>query len=417
MQVIRIYIAIVYFLCLATNSMTQTISLDSVLMKIKTNNPQLKMYDADILSMDAAANGAKSWMPPQVNSGFFMTPYNPQLWKAKNTNPGMGNFMIGATQMIPNQSKLNAQFNYMNAMSSVEAENKNYTINQLYALAKTNFNQLIIIDKKIYILKENLALIEYMVKSMEIRYEYNMDKLPNYYKAKSQYSSFENMIIMLENERAQKRIMLNTLMATDKNSVFTIDTNFILLDVKSLQYDTSTLTKNRSDIHAIENTINLNNLKIELEKKKYLPEFGVQYNHMFAFGDQPQRFSLMGMMTIPMPWSTKMNKANIESFKIKNESLNFQRDMTLNEATGMLEGMKVEFENVKRQLDNTNNYIIPSLKNNYSTALIAWQNNTGDLFIVLDAIEALNMAQNDALEKLQMLLAIQVEIEKQLEIK
>jgi hypothetical protein len=37
----------------------QTLSLDAVLTTIKTNNPQLKMYDADIQSMDAAAKGAK----------------------------------------------------------------------------------------------------------------------------------------------------------------------------------------------------------------------------------------------------------------------------------------------------------------------------------------------------------------------
>jgi hypothetical protein len=40
--------------------------LDAVLTTIKTNNPQLKMYDADIQSMDAAAKGAKSWMAPQI---------------------------------------------------------------------------------------------------------------------------------------------------------------------------------------------------------------------------------------------------------------------------------------------------------------------------------------------------------------
>ena len=34
------------------------------------------------------------------------------------------------------------------------------------------------------------SLLEYMIKSMEIRYQYNMDKLPSYYKAKSQYSDF-----------------------------------------------------------------------------------------------------------------------------------------------------------------------------------------------------------------------------------
>jgi hypothetical protein len=43
----------------------------------------------------------------------------------------MGSYMLGFTQMIPNASKLKADSNYMNAMSAVEVENKNYTINQL----------------------------------------------------------------------------------------------------------------------------------------------------------------------------------------------------------------------------------------------------------------------------------------------
>lgn len=90
----------------------QTLSLDEVLTNIKTNNPQLKMYDADIQSMDAAAKGAKSWMAPQVSTGFFMTPYNTKMWKADEMNPGMGNYMIGVQQMIPNSSKLKADFNY-----------------------------------------------------------------------------------------------------------------------------------------------------------------------------------------------------------------------------------------------------------------------------------------------------------------
>jgi outer membrane protein TolC len=187
-----------------TNVNAQTISLDEVLVTIKTNNPQLKMYDADIQSMDAAAKGAKSWMPPQINTGLFMTPYDVKMWKGDEMNPGMGAYMLGFTQMIPNASKLNADSDYMNAMSSVEAENKNYTVNQLSALAKTNYYQWIILDKKIQIANDNLLLLEYMIKSMEIRYQYNMDKLPTYYKAKSQYSGLESMLVMLENSIAQK---------------------------------------------------------------------------------------------------------------------------------------------------------------------------------------------------------------------
>lgn len=395
----------------------QTLSLDAVLANIKTNNPQLKMYDADIQSMDAAAKGAKSWMAPQVNTGFFMTPYNPRLWKADEMGPGMGNYMLGVTQMIPNASKLKADFNYMDAMSSVEAENKNYTINQLNALAKTNYYQWLVLGKKIKIANDNLLLLEYMIKSMEIRYQYNMDKLPTYYKAKSQYSKLQSMTVMLQNDISQKRIVLNTLMARDKNTAFEIDPTYKLIDFNQMESDSTSLSQNRSDLRAIEKTIALNQLKIKAEKTKLLPEFGVKYEHMFAFGEQPQQFTLMGMINIPMPWSTKMNKANINSFQMKNESLNWQKQMILNEASGMISGMNTELVNVKKQYEIAEKNIIPALRRNYDTAIIGWQNNTGDLFVVLDAWEALNMAQIDALDKLQTVLSTQVEIEKQLETK
>jgi outer membrane protein TolC len=415
MQNSRYYIAIICLILGFANGNAQTLSLDEVLILVKENNPQLKMYDADIQSMNAAASGAKSWMPPQVSTGFFMTPYNSKLWKADEMGPGMGSYMVGVTQMIPNSSKLKADSNYMNAMSSVEAENKNYTINQLNALAKTNYYQWLVLNKKLKIAKDNLLLLDYMIKSMEIRYQYNMDKMSAHYKATARYSELENMTVMIQNEISQKRIMLNTLMARDKNTAFEIGTTFKFIDFNGMQSDTASLSKNRSDVRAIEKTIALNQLKIEAEKSKFLPEFGVKYDHMFAFGQQPQQFSLMGMVNIPMPWSTKMNKANINSFKIKNESLNWQKQMILNEATGMISGMTNELNSLKKQYEISEKTIIPALRGSYDASVLAWQNNTGDLFDVLDAWEAINMSQMDSLDKLQAIFTAKVEIERQLE--
>lgn len=409
------YFVIICLILGFTNGNAQTLSLEEVLVLVKENNPQLKMYDADIQSMDAAASGAKSWMAPQVSTGFFMTPYNSKLWKADEMGAGMGSYMVGVTQMIPNSSKLKADSNYMNAMSSVEAENKNYTINQLNALAKTNYYQWLVLNKKLKIANDNLLLLDYMIKSMEIRYQYNMDKMSAHYKATARYSELENMTVMIQNEISQKRIMLNTLMARDKNTAFEIGTSFKFIDVNGIKLDTTTLSKNRSDVRAIEKTIALNQLKIEAEKSKFLPEFGIKYDHMFAFGQQPQQFSLMGMVNIPMPWSTKMNKANINSFKIKNESLNWQKQMILNEATGMISGMTNELTSLKKQYEISEKTIIPTLRGSYDASVLAWQNNTGDLFDVLDAWEAVNMAQMDSLDKLLAIFTAKVEIERQLE--
>jgi len=395
----------------------QILTLNEVLENITLNNPQLKMYDTDIQSMNAAALGAKSWMPPQVQAGFFMTPYNPTFWKSDGEFTGMGNFMIGATQMIPNAKRQRAEYDYMNAMSSLEKENKNYTINQLCAIAKSNYYEWIILSKKTKKANENLLLLDYMIKSMEIRYQYNMDKLPAYYKAKSNYSTLQNMIVMLENGISQKMIVLNTLMARDKNISFEVDSTYKLVDFEYNMADTTDLSKRRSDIKAIDNSMKINQLKIEVEKTKLLPDFGIRYDHMFAFGQTPQQFTLMGMVNIPMSWSTKMNKANINSYQIKNESLQWQKQMVLNEASGMILVMKTELNNLKNQYRISEKSIIPAIQKNYETALLAWQNNAGELFQVLDAWESLNMAQLDLLDKLQQILVTQVEIEKQLEIK
>ena len=413
----KFYIAISCLILSATNLAAQTLSLDNVLSTIKTNNPQLKMYDADIQSMDAAAKGARSWMAPQIETGFFMTPYNTQMWKANEMEPGMGSYMLGVTQMIPNASKLNANENLMKAMSSVESENKNFTLNQLNALAKTYYYEWIIIKKKIKIAQDNLQLLEYMIKSMEIRYQYNMDKLPSYYKAKSQLATLQSMIVMLENDVSQRKYMLNTLMARNKNEELEIDSNYEIKDFNLFETDLSSYINNRSDIKAIDKTKDINKLKTEVERVATRPEFGVKYDHMFAFGNQPQQFSVLGMITIPMSWSTKMNKANIESYRIKNESLDWQKQMIANEASGMIKGMNAEFLNLKKQYQITQDNIIPALKRNYDTAILAWQNNTGDLFIALEAWEAMNMTQIDALDKLKSILVAQVEIEKQLETK
>ncbi len=395
----------------------QLYTLDSVLVRIETQNPGLKMYDADIKSMDAAAAGAKSWMPPQVGAGFFMTPYNPQLWKDNAMGQGMGAFMVSVQQMFPNPAKQNAEYEYMQAMSAVEEKNKQYTFNQMAAWAKTAYYRWQVTTKKTAIANENLLLLDYMIKSMETRYQYNMDKISTYYKAKSKYGELQNMLEMLKNQAEQNRIVLNTMMAQDKSTVFSIDTTFELKDYGQYLADSGYLYTHRSDLQAIDKTVNLNTLKIATQKANLLPDFGLRFDHMAAFGSRPQQFSLMGMITIPIaPWSAKMNKANINSLKLKTDAYQWKKQMIVNETTGMLRGMTTEYTSMRTQLDIQQNTIIPALKKNYETALISWQNNTGELFLVLDAWEGLNMAQITALDKLQTLLDMQAEIEKQLEI-
>ena len=73
--------------------------------------------------------------------------------------------------MFPNRKKLDADERYMKAMSSVEKERKNATLNELINDAKQFFYEWIILKKKLVILSENERILEFMIKNAEIRYE------------------------------------------------------------------------------------------------------------------------------------------------------------------------------------------------------------------------------------------------------
>jgi outer membrane protein TolC len=405
-------------ICLFTiNGYCQTkMNLENIFSVIQKDHPEMKMYDAQIRSLDEAAKGAKSWAPPEFGAGLWMTPYNFNRAKASAIGKGMGSFMISASQMFPNKKEQNANAEYLQALSSVNKENKQASLNELYAEAKKNYYDWLVIEKKQTILNENEKLLNFMIQSTELRYKNNLGKLNGYYKAKAEVGKIENQREGLNNEIKQKQIQLNTLMKHDKNEDFGIDTNYTIKNYPAI--DTNYLIGARSDIKAVEEDLKVNELQLNLEKAKQLPQFGVQYSHMFSFGQNPWIYTLMATVKIPLaPWSAGSYKANIESLKWKEQSLEAQKQVILNEASGEAEGLLASINSKKKQLQLFEGNIIPALKKNYQVMQLAYEQNTGELFELFDAWQTLNMTQLDYLDQLQELLDLQVEMDKILEIK
>lgn len=395
----------------------QALTVDSILIAIVQNHPALKMYDAEIRSMDEAANGAKSWMPPELGTGLWMVPYNPSLWKKTSDGMnGMGQYMISAQQMFPNKKKWNADYAYMSNMSAIEKERKLAVLNNLVADAKKNLYEGVIIVKKLNILSQNEKMLEFMIKNAEIRYKNGMSKISAYYKAKAALGNVMNMSIMLENELQQRKIYINTLMNRDKNITFSLDTNYVVKDYSSLLFDTA-LFITRSDIAAVEKNIQLTYLKQEAERNNLKPTFGLRYEHIFGFGGIPMQYTVMGMVKIPFArWSSKMYKANIASLGYKIEALQQEKQTMINDMTGMGFRMRNELTAKKKQVKLFEENIIPALRRNFETMLLGYEQNTEELFMLFDAWETLNMTQLEYLDQVQQLLAMQVELERVLQI-
>ena len=419
----QLIISLASILLVHGKTSSQTLELKDVMDSIRQSYPSLKVLDAKINSLDAAAKGARNWNAPQVSTGFWMTPYNTGLWsgsKASGNMPaqnGMGSYMIGAEQMFPNKKYNEANEAYMKAMSSVEKENKQATLNELMAAAKKDYYEWIIIEKKLSVLAESEKLLQFMITNAETRYKNGLGKISAYYKAKASLGDIEYMRVGLQNEIVQKQIALNTLMNRDKLTRFSIDTNYTIKDYSTMVFDSTVFYNNRSDVKAIDQNIQLAYLQQNIEQASLKPQFGVQFGNMFGFGGSPIMFNLMGTVKIPMNWSTRANRANIESIRWKAESLEIEKASMANEFSGMAYQLQQDIAAKQKQVQLFENNILAALRKNYQSNLLAYQQNTGELFELYDAWETLNDTELEYLDQLQQLLSMQVDLEKLLEIK
>jgi outer membrane protein TolC len=410
---------VLFALIVGFSSKAQTLRLSTIIDSIAASHPVLKMYNNEIRSMDEAAKGAKSLMPPEFSTGFWMVPYNPSFWKKGDMGAtGMGQYMVGGQQMLPNKKKQTADANYMEAMSSAEKEKKSAALNELVSDAKRSYYEWLILEKKLTIIGQNEKLLDFMIKNAEIRYKNGLEKISAYYKAKAALGNVQNMRLMFENDIREKRIRINALMGRNAMIDFDIDTTYQLKDYSTVVFDSTLFYNSRSDLKAIDKDINLTWLKQETEKQSLKPQFGIRYEHMFGFGGLPMQYTLMGMMKLPLTkWSSKMSKANIESLKWKATALQSQKEMMVNEYSGMAYGMRNELELKKKQLKLYDENIIPALRNNYKTMQLGYEQNTEELFMLYDAWETLYMTQLEYTELLNQALKLQVEIDRLIESK
>lgn len=392
----------------------QSVRLDSILQVINEGNPMLKDYRYRAEAMTNFATGAKSLMAPEVGGGPWMFPY-------PGTNVmderDKGQIMLTVQQKFTNPAKLRANQSYLNSKAAIEKAGETYTYNELRALAKTAFFQWLVLEKKKKVLRENEEIIQLVLKISQVRYPYNQSKLGNIYKAEGRLLEVQNMILMNDNEIVQKNILLNQLMNRPKELRFSIDTTVQYRQFVPELVDTATLAQNRSDVRRIDKSILSMRLNQALENNQSKPDFTLSYNHMIPRGSgMPGQYMLLGMVTIPIaPWSSKMYKSNVKGMGSQIESMKRERESILNEVQGMTAGMVNEINTLNQQVSNYEKRIIPALRKNYETLMLAYEENREELPIVIDAYETLIMAQAQYLDTLRRYYETIVNYEKLLE--
>lgn len=387
-------------------------TLDSILYRIRTGNPELAVYDYQARAREAYAGGAQSWEAPWVGAGTYMTPYS------RGEQAGdRGMFMLSAEQPIPNPAKLRAKENYMKSRADIVAAGRGEAYNALRAQARNIYYEWVVLEKKKTVLEENLALMQTLLQLAEIRYPYSRGSLGNIYKAEARLHEVENMLLMNRHDIRERNITLNTLMNIPEDTRYRIDTSMRDREPMLVAVDSAYLLENRSDLQRIGRSITTLRLAADLEKANRKPEFSLRYEHMMPYnGLMESRYTLMGMVSIPIaPWASKSYKASIAGKQIEITALKKKREAVLNRAQGAVANIRHHYHIMREQLENYNRKIIPALRKNYETTRLSYEQNQEELPVVIDAWEALNAGQMQYLDQLEMYYETIVSYEKELE--
>jgi len=209
-------------------------------------------------------------------------------------------------------------------------------------------------------------------------------------------------------------------MNIDKNFYFDIDTTLLNHNYELQITDTALITSSRSDIKQFDASINVAKLQQQYEKSKRLPDFGVSVTHMQTYSvmPMPNLYSAMALITIPIvPWASGEYKNKIKGLDNTVSAINFQKQSLINETAGIIASLQTQILSAKKQLKNYNENIIPAYYKSYQTSMIAYEQNTEDLFVVLDGLKMYRMAKINEYEQLKTLLKLETDYEKEMEIR
>lgn len=391
---------------------TVKLRLNDVLTRMDTSYPVLLSYHSKLQAVNASANASQSWMPPTISVGVDRFSYQPSMWMEESPMNQSG-FMISAEQMIPNSAKLNANYNAVQSAAAPLTYDSAWMRNSLRAKARMYYYQRFIAERKLVILRESVVILDMLIATAEARYAVNRTDLPTIFKAKARRAELTNMEAMLNAQIAESTIGLNTLMNRDVNTPFRIDSALTLESFSDVIVFDSLAS--RSDILAMNASIYSMQQQKAYMNAGVKPDFGIRVTHMQMLG-MPNQFSVMGMMVLPIaPWSSGMYRYGAQAMDFQIQAMELELENMKLMANQMAAERLVMLRYEQQQLKNYDSIIVPAYQNNYDAAFLAYKNNTGNFFILLDAWDMLLMKKTEAADQLFKVLILQTQYQYEIE--
>ena len=382
-----------------------------MLDSIETKNPLLLSYQDKLNADYAMVPSASEWPAPSAGVEFDRNTYS-------FDNFYNGVVRISLMQEFPNRKSINAQHSYLQSLSQIDSNEYGYQRNKIFAEAKKAYYDIYILQKDTHIIHQNISLLQLMIELSEKNMGAGQNNLAPVYLLQAKLADTQTKLIHDENMILMNKVTINSLMNADVNRQFDIDTSNAFKNYRYLSPPVKdSLQFRRSDIMQMNSMIYSINLNQQVMALRSRPTFGMKFEHYLMIGE-PNTFSIMGTMSIPIaPWSSIGYKSRVKSMGFEIRSMQYEKQNMVNTTFRTITSLGIEMRSEYQEVDNYAKNVLPAYQKSLDAYMLSYGQNTSQLDMILIAYDNLQMAQMTYVEHLGTLLNIQIEYEKEMQIR
>ncbi len=379
-------------------------SVDSLVDEAVVNNPKLKSLEYKIKASEFRRESVNNLPPPNLSIEFAQVPIN----EYDILNQSISN-NIALSQMFPIGGKLNAMAEVENKNTLVEGDNYNtYKVN-LIAQVKMSYYSLWLIDRKLEIQRNNIALLNDLLKAIQVSYYTNKINQADLLTVQSEIASNETQLLILEKQRESEIYKLNKLLGRDLNSknIYTLEK----IEADSLKLSQSQLEELLSDsnpsLKKMSSMIDMNKAMITANNKELIPDLMVQgmlmrmprgmiltsaSNLSMLDPKTEVMYSLMFSINLPFaPWSSGKIKYKEEELAAGINSIEEEKNDMQREMTAKLKKALVKYNTAKELAELYDKKVIPLYTSSTESQTAAYQIGKTGITTVIDSYRMLLM--------------------------
>ncbi len=361
----------VYFLLFSASSFAENLKLQELINEALKNNHEILMLEAKTTASRFRIPQAESLSDPMVMFG-YLNEGTRDIYSFGNEMAADSQWMFSASQMFPYPGKLPLK----SLMASRDAESlkamTDATRLRVTARVKELYYELFLAYKNIDLIKDMSLLFSRIEDAALARYSTGMAPQQEVLMAQTEKYMLLEREEMLKQKIQSLEAMLNSAIGRDVNSpierpgeMLRSEYNYIVEDLIQAAYE------NSPEIIAKEQMITGAEIKIEMAKKEYYPDFTVNASYFAKSKYFDDMWSLTTSINIPIFYKTKQRQAVLEAKASMEETKHALADIQIMLSSGIKDNYSM-LKSSEKLMALYKNGLIPKTYQDFESAIAGY---------------------------------------------